>query len=514
MRAKYVKKNPALHKTKTQDGGYLFQRKVSVNRIWNYEVTVPNTSRSIRKSFSDLATEFQQWAKQKFDLQLCSESYYRRTQYILPNWVRHLKGAVLTDINEERVAGYAEFRRTELPTIKLAKLRQEFTAYKDAIDFAVKRKLLSKDTAVYPDFKPGRRATRKRIWFDPPDVDQLFAYLDGKYLADSNNPITFLVFLGAMLGAITSTHAAPPTLEDVLAMERIPMTETCRTMRENGWGGPEDFLEVAPLSEDSAILFVSCAFHTYQSTKEVIRLDRKPAALGVGSETGADSGTIEATLLAFPRWLEREGTPAPYVSARSGLVGLEDALLGSRLQIFNRGRSSADCGELIDYDVAGPVVRILRYLDKRACDGVIVEPDTWPPADLSVLQAYASAVTDRRFARLLHAAMLMLPDADWLTHGLARTDMNGDGRQEQWVGGYSESWKKSVTYFHLVMEQDGELRVWHIPTEIDVPGALCQPIVDLTLWEEGRQILLESRICPPLRIAWDVARNDIRIFEE
>lgn len=336
----------------------------------------------------------------------------------------------------------------------------------------------------------------------------------------------FLVVLGIMLvttapaqaqstqaQSTQSTQAASPTLKDVFAMERIPMTEPCRVSREEMGVGPEDNLWVDPLTEDSAILFVTCEVHAYQVTEEVIRLDRMPGSDGASGSDSA-SGAIEATLLAFPSYREREGSPEPYLGSRPVLVGLSGELMGSRLRLFNKARGIGDCGDLIDYDLAGPIVRIERYLGKHACDGVGDDPETWPPVESFVLNAFAPAVTDRRFARLLHAAMLRLPRVDWLTHGLVRGDLNGDGREEQWVGGYSRDWEKELTSYHLVMEQDGELRLWDIPTELDVPGALCQPIVDLTLWEEGRQILLESRICPPLRIAWDAARDDIRIFEE
>lgn len=288
-------------------------------------------------------------------------------------------------------------------------------------------------------------------------------------------------------------------------MERIPMTEPCRISREEAGVGPRDNLWVDPLFEESAILFVTCEVHAYQVTEEVIRLDRL--------YDGSESGKIEATLLAFPSWREREDTPEPYIGSLPKLAGLSGELEGSRLRLLNKARGIGDCGDLITYDLAGPIVRIERYLAKHGCDGVGDDPETWPPVEPFVLNAYAPAVTDRRFARLLHAAMLRLPRADWLTHALVRTDLNGDGREEQWVGGYSQDWETERTTYHLVMEQDGTLRVWDIPTVVDEPGALCQPIVDLMLSEEGKLMMIDSRICTPLRVTWDAANDDIRISE-
>jgi|GEM_PF-5746561 len=301
--------------------------------------------------------------------------------------------------------------------------------------------------------------------------------------------------LGVLALAAIPAHAADPTPGNLIRAGLLALPEPCRVSRAEFGVGPEENVWVDRIAEDVWIVTAQCEHHAYQSTDVAVRVEQR-------------GGTVTAAVLAFPGWREGAETPWPHIAYQPWLTGLPGDIADGRLVLHYRGRGIGDCGELITYDLTEPVVRIAEYRAKVACDGDWVEPETWPPVPPQVLKDHAPAVTDRRAGALLGAAILRWPRADWMGHAIARGDLTGDGREEQWLGGNSRDWETEKTTYHLVMEEGGRLRSWDIPVDPDLRIALCFPAA-VPAFEAPGRLTVSDGGCDRLRITWDAAADTI-----
>lgn len=304
-----------------------------------------------------------------------------------------------------------------------------------------------------------------------------------------------LAVSGAIGAGETAGRAAEPTVDGLLASGLLTLPEPCRISREEFGVAPDENVWIDRIAEGVWIVTAQCEHHAYQSTDVALRVEQR-------------DGALTAIVQAFPGWREGEETPQPYIAYQPWLTGLPGNIVDGRQDLFYRGRGIGDCGELVTYDLTGPVVRIAEYRAKFECDGNWQEPETWPPVPQQVLDEYAPAFTDRRAAGLMSAVMLEWPRADWMGHAIARGDLTGDGREEQWIGGSSRDWDTEQTTYHLVMEEGGRLRSWDIPVASETQFALCFPAAALS-FESEDVLAIDDGGCDRLRIGWDAAADTI-----
>jgi hypothetical protein len=287
-----------------------------------------------------------------------------------------------------------------------------------------------------------------------------------------------------------NAQAETPIPEDLIAANLLTLPEPCRISREEAGVAPHENVWFDAVAPGVWIASAQCEHHAYQATDVAFRVERR-------------GGALTATLLAFPVWRNLEGTPDAHIAYQPWLVGLIGPVENGRIVLLYRGRGVGDCGELATYDVTGPVVRIVAYRAKADCDGVWVEPDSWPPVPELTLNTYRAAETDARAAALLATVMRRWPRAEWMAHGLVRTDLTGDGREEQWIGGYSRDWNTDATTYHVVMMEAGAVRSWDLPVGTDSQLALCLPAAALVLEDGGKTIAIEDWRCDRMRLTWD-----------
>lgn len=305
-----------------------------------------------------------------------------------------------------------------------------------------------------------------------------------------------LAFVAAALFAVASAHADDPTPQSLHAAGLLTLPEPCTVSREDLLqAAPDENVWVSPLGEGTWLAIALCEHHAYQSTEVALRIEER-------------DGALTSTLLAFPSWREGEETPWAYIAYHPWLIGVAGDVTDGRISLFYKGRGVGDCGEQVTYDLTGPVVRIEEYRAKFACDGDWVAPDAWPLVPQQVLDDYAPAVTDGRGAALLSAAMLRWPRVDWMGHAIVRGDLDADGVEEQWIGGYSRNWDTERTSYHLVREQGGTLRSWDLPVADDTQVALCQPAAAL-VFEDTGALAIDDGLCDRLRVGWDAAADTI-----
>jgi hypothetical protein len=297
--------------------------------------------------------------------------------------------------------------------------------------------------------------------------------------------------------ALSDRATADAPTSDVLAADGLQIPEPCRISREEFQVAAHENIWIAPVSAGVWVALVTCEHHAYQATDVALRLERR-------------DGDWLQTLLAFPTWRESEGTPWPYLAYHPWLTGWADLADGGRVSLHYKGRGVGDCGEGIVYDVSAPVVRVVEYRAKFECDGEYVDPGDWPAVPQPVLEAYAPAVADRRAGALLSAVILRWPRADWMGHAIARGDLTGDGREEQWVGGYSRDWDTKETTYHLVMEEDGRLRSWDLPVASDEQTSLCFPAATLG-FESPDVLAIDDGGCDRVRVGWDASKSTITL---
>lgn len=327
-----------------------------------------------------------------------------------------------------------------------------------------------------------------------------------------------LVFAAASLMAAASAQAADPTQQDptqqdptaqdptaqdptpqsLHAAGLLTLPEPCVVSREELMHlAPDENVWIGALSETSWIAIALCEHHAYQSTEVALRVE-------------ARDGSMTSSVMAFPLWREGEETLWPYIGYQPWLTGLAGELAEGRISLVYKGRGVGDCGERVTFDLRAPVARIVEYRAKFECDGNWIEPEEWPAVPQQVLDDYAPAFTDRRAGDLLSAVILRWPWADWMGHAIVRGDLDGDGVEEQWIGGHSRNWDTEQSRYHLVREQAGELRAWDFPVATDAQTALCQPAASLALEAPG-VLAIDDGLCDRLRVGWDREQNTISI---
>ena len=260
---------------------------------------------------------------------------------------------------------------------------------------------------------------------------------------------------------------------------------------------PDENVWVSPLGDATWLAIALCEHHAYQSTEVALRIEER-------------DGALSSTVLAFPVWRESEETPWAYIAYQPWLTGTAGEVTDGKISLFYKGRGIGDCGEQVTYDLTGPVVRIEQYRAKFECDGDWVEPDNWPLVPQQVVDTHAPAVTDRRAGTLLSAVMLRWPRVDWMGHAIARGDLDADGVEEQWIGGYSRDWDTERTSYHLVRAQGDTLRSWDLPVADDSRFALCQPAASLT-FEAPATLAIDDGLCDRMRVGWDTAADTITL---
>lgn len=276
----------------------------------------------------------------------------------------------------------------------------------------------------------------------------------------------------------------------------MTLPESCRVSREELFQGtPDENVWVSPLGKGIWLAMALCERHAYQSTQVALRVEER-------------DGNLISTLLAFPMWRESEQTPWAYIAYQPWLTGVAGDVIEGRLSLMYKGRGIGDCGEQATFDLTEPMVRIDTYRAKFECDGEWVEPDLWPLVPQQVLDDHAPALVDHRAATLLSAAMLRWPPVEWMGHAITRGDLDADGIEEQWIGGYSRNWDTELTSYHLVREQGGTLRSWDIPVANDTQFALCQPAASLA-FEGPATLAVDDGLCDRLRVGWDAAADTI-----
>lgn len=307
-----------------------------------------------------------------------------------------------------------------------------------------------------------------------------------------------LAFTVAAIVAAQPALANEPTPQSLHAAGLLTLPEPCVVSRaELLQTAPDENVWITPLGAGTWLAIALCEHHAYQSTEVALRIEER-------------GGELTSTLLAFPAWREGEQTPWAYIAYQPWLTGTAGEVTDGRVSLFYKGRGIGDCGELVTYDLGGPVVRIAEYRAKFECDGEWSEPDTWPLVPQTVLDDHAPAVTDGPAGRLLSAVMLRWPRVDWMGHAIARGDLDGDGVEEQWIGGYSRNWDTELTSYHLVRAQGETLRSWDFPVADDTQFALCQPAASLT-FEDPATLAIDDGLCDRLRIGWDVSADTITL---
>lgn len=298
--------------------------------------------------------------------------------------------------------------------------------------------------------------------------------------------------------AAVAAHAAELTPGDLAAAGLLTLPEPCVVSREELFqAAPDENVWVQKLTDGVWVAIALCEHHAYQATEVALRIEER-------------DGALISSLLAFPMWREGEETPWPYIAYQPWLTGLAGEVADGRMSLVYKGRGVGDCGEHVTYDMTGPVVRIVEYRAKFDCDGVWIEPDSWPPVPRQVLDDHKPAVTDRGAGALLSAVMLRWPRAEWMGHAIVRMDLDGNGAEEQWIGGQSRDWDSERTSYHLVREQGGTLRAWDFPVATDVQGALCQPAAGLAI-ESPSTLAIDDGLCDRLRIGWDASADTITV---
>lgn len=297
----------------------------------------------------------------------------------------------------------------------------------------------------------------------------------------------------ALSGAAGAVELAPSNIVNA-GLHSLP--EPCRVSREELLQAePTDNVWIGALSKTTWIVIALCEHHAYQATEVALRVEQR-------------GGTVTSAVLAFPGWRESEETPWSYLGYQPWLTGWAGEVTDGRITLHYKGRGIGDCGELVTYDVTEPVVRIVDYRTKFECDGAYVDPETWDPVPQQVLDDYAPGFTDRRAGALLSAVILRWPRIDWMAHAIVRTDLDGDGREEQWIGGHSLNWDTDQSRYLLVRMQDDALRSWDFPIRPDTQAALCQPAASL-VQEGGAGLAIDDGLCDRLRIGWDADRDTI-----
>lgn len=304
-------------------------------------------------------------------------------------------------------------------------------------------------------------------------------------------------FVGLMVCTPTA-DAAGPTPTDLADAGLLTLPEPCIVSREELFqAAPDENVWVSPLGDGTWLAIALCEHHAYQATEVALRIEER-------------DGALSSTLLAFPLWRESEETPWPYIAYQPWLTGLASEVTDGRISLVYKGRGVGDCGEHVTYDLTGPVVRIVEYRAKVECDGEWISPNTWPPVPQRVLDDHAPALTGGPAAALLGEVMLRWPRADWMGHAIGRGDLDRDGIEELWIGGYSRDWEREETRYHLVRRQHGTLRHWDFPVGTEAQTALCQPAASL-VFEVPGVLALEDGLCDRLRIGWDAAADTILV---
>ncbi len=307
-----------------------------------------------------------------------------------------------------------------------------------------------------------------------------------------------LAFAALAFVAAGPVLADDPTPQSLHAAGLLTLPEPCLVSRDELLqAAPDENVWVAPLGKGTWLAIALCEHHAYQSTEVALRIEER-------------DGVLTSTLLAFPLWREGAQTPWPYLAYQPWLTGLASEVTDGRISLVYKGRGVGDCGEHVTYDLTGPVVRIEEYRAKFECDGEWVEPDSWPPVPRQVLDDHAPVLTDRPAGALLSAVMLRWPRADWMGHAIVRGDLDSDGVEERWIGGYSRDWETERTSYHLVREQAGVLRSWDLPVADDTRFVLCQPAASLSS-EGAATLAIDDGLCDRVRVGWDAAADTITL---
>lgn len=307
-----------------------------------------------------------------------------------------------------------------------------------------------------------------------------------------------LALAAAVIVAALPVRADDPTPQALQAVGLLTLPEPCQVSREELLNlAPDENVWVTALGEGSWLAIALCEHHAYQSTEVALRIEVR-------------AGVLSSTLLAFPVWREGTETPWPYIAYQPWLTGLASDVDEGRISLDYKGRGVGDCGEHVTYDLTGPVVRIEEYRAKFECDGDWTEPTNWPRVPQQVLDDYKPFYADRLAGALLSAVMLRWPRADWMGHAIARGDLDGDGDEEQWIGGYSRDWDAEQTYYHMVRAQRGALRAWDIPVADHTQLSLCQPAATLA-FEDPTTLAIDDGLCDRVRIGWDAAADTITL---
>lgn len=305
------------------------------------------------------------------------------------------------------------------------------------------------------------------------------------------------VFASAGLLVACGAQAEDPTAESLVAEGLLPLPDRCVEARQQAGMGDAEHIQLSPVADDAWVVLVLCDRFAYQTGKLAVRVERQAEGL-------------EARLLAFPVWRETEATPWPYIADQPWLIGLTGDVHDGLFTLDYKGRGVGDCGETITYDVSGPVVRIDAYRAKFECDGNYVEPDRWESVPQEVLDDYTLALEDRRTGALLEAVMTRWPESEWIGHAIARADLDGNGTEEQWIGGYGRADEGDGDVYRLVREEDGTLKSWDLPISDDEQTAICQPAAALIL-ENDQTLAIDDGVCDRLRVGWDASAETITL---
>ena len=303
------------------------------------------------------------------------------------------------------------------------------------------------------------------------------------------------VFAAAGLLVACGAQAEDPTPESLVADGILTLPESCVETRRSAGIGDAEHIGLSPVGDDAWVALVLCDRFAYQTGKVAMRIERQAEGL-------------TAILLAFPVWRETEATPWPYIAYQPRLIGLTGEVQDGLFTLDSKSRGSGDCGETITYDVSSPVVRIDAYRAKFECDGTYVDPDQWESVPQEVLDDYTLALDDSRVAALLDAVMTRWPQSEWMGHAIARLDLDGDGTEEQWIGGYG--WGEDGRVYRLVREEDGALKSWDLPVSSDEQTAVCQPAAALVLEDDGT-LAIDDGVCDRLRVGWDASAEEITL---